>query len=74
MTLKPDPPINRRCDLCQRFQSLRLRALKLRLSHSIVFGEARVSDSTLDDAVVGHQVEIRGFSGTLNVGDHATVG
>ena len=44
------------------------------ITNSIVFGEARVSDSTLDDSVVGRHAEIRGFSGTLNIGDHATVG
>ncbi|MCH7638666.1 MAG: NTP transferase domain-containing protein [Bacteroidetes bacterium] len=44
------------------------------ITNSIVFGEAQISNSTLDDSVVGHHAEIRGFSGTLNIGDHATVG
>ncbi len=44
------------------------------IANSIVFGDAQVSDSTLNDSVVGHHADVRGFSGTLNIGDHATVG
>jgi len=34
------------------------------ITNSIVFGEGQVSDSTLDDSVVGHHAEDRGFTGT----------
>ena len=44
------------------------------LTNTIVFGDATVEGSTLDDAVVGHHAAVRGFEGTLNIGDHATVG
>jgi len=44
------------------------------IANSIVFGDARISNSTLDDSVVGHHAEVRGYSGKLNIGDHATVG
>lgn len=41
---------------------------------SIVFAKGTVRDSTLTDSLVGHNAVVQGFSGTLNVGDHATVG
>ncbi len=44
------------------------------ITNSIVFEGANISDSTLDDSVVGHNAEVREFAGTLNIGDHATVG
>lgn len=42
--------------------------------HTIVFGEARIEGSALDGSLVGHHADVRGFAGTLNIGDHATVG
>jgi glucose-1-phosphate thymidylyltransferase len=42
--------------------------------HTIVFDGATVANSTLDGSMVGQHAAVRGFSGTLNVGDHATVG
>jgi glucose-1-phosphate thymidylyltransferase len=42
--------------------------------HTIVFGEARIEGSALDGSMVGHHADVRGFAGTLNIGDHATVG
>ncbi len=42
--------------------------------HTIVFDGATVEESALDGSFVGQSAEVRGFSGTLNVGDHATVG
>ncbi|MEM6326977.1 MAG: sugar phosphate nucleotidyltransferase, partial [Bacteroidota bacterium] len=45
-----------------------------RVANSIVFGDATVTDATLDDSLVGHHASVRGFAGTLNIGDHATVG
>ena len=42
--------------------------------NSIVFDRATVEDAALDDALVGQHAVVRGFAGTLNVGDHATVG
>jgi len=41
---------------------------------SIVFAKGAVRDSTLVDSLVGHDAVVAGFTGTLNVGDHATVG
>lgn len=41
---------------------------------SIVFANGTVRGSTLDGSLVGHHAVVTGFSGTLNVGDHATVG
>jgi glucose-1-phosphate thymidylyltransferase len=41
---------------------------------SIVFAKGTVRDSTLTDSLVGHHAVVAGFTGTLNVGDHATVG
>ena len=45
-----------------------------RLANSIVFSDAKIADSALDDAMVGHHASVRGFAGSLNIGDHATVG
>ena len=42
--------------------------------HTIVFGEATIEGSALDESMVGHSADVRGFAGTLNIGDHATVG
>ncbi len=42
--------------------------------NTIVFGESTVDSSALDDSMVGHHADVRGFAGTLNIGDHATVG
>src|SRR5690606_21934216 len=42
--------------------------------NTIVFEGATVEQSALDDAVVGHHAHVRGFAGSLNIGDHATVG
>ncbi len=42
--------------------------------NTIVFGDASIDSSALDDSLVGHHAEVRGFAGTLNIGDHATVG
>lgn len=42
--------------------------------HTIVFGDARIEGSALDGSLVGHHADVRGFAGTLNIGDHATVG
>ncbi|MEP0548347.1 MAG: sugar phosphate nucleotidyltransferase [Rhodothermales bacterium] len=44
------------------------------LKNTIVFADARVADSALDDAVVGHSAEVTRFAGPLNIGDHATAG
>ncbi|MGB3544543.1 sugar nucleotidyltransferase [Rubrivirga sp.] len=42
--------------------------------NTIVFGDARVEGAALDGSMVGHHADVRGFAGTLNIGDHATVG
>lgn len=42
--------------------------------NTIVFEGATIEDANLDQSLVGHKAEVRGFSGTLNIGDHATVG
>lgn len=42
--------------------------------NSIVFGEAAVADSTLDQSIVGHHASVRSYDGSLNIGDHASVG
>ncbi|WP_420457210.1 sugar nucleotidyltransferase [Rubrivirga sp.] len=42
--------------------------------NTIVFGDASIDSSALDDSLVGHHADVRGFAGTLNIGDHATVG
>lgn len=44
------------------------------VQNSIVFGEAVVEASALDDALIGHHARVRGYAGPLNIGDHATVG
>ena len=44
------------------------------VARSIVFANGQVEASTLDGALVGQKALVRGFSGALNVGDHATVG
>jgi len=42
--------------------------------NTIVFGDAAIEGSALDGSLVGHSADVRGFAGTLNIGDHATVG
>ena len=42
--------------------------------HTIVFADARIEGAALDGSMVGHHADVRGFAGTLNIGDHATVG
>ncbi len=42
--------------------------------NTIVFSDAHVGDSALDDAIIGQHAVVKGFSGRLNIGDHATVG
>lgn len=44
------------------------------LSDTIVFEKALVAGAALHGALVGRHAVVRSFSGTLNVGDHATVG
>lgn len=44
------------------------------LKDSIVFADATIENSALDDAVIGHSAEVRRFAGSLNIGDHATAG
>lgn len=44
------------------------------LRDTIVFAGARVEGSVLEDAVVGQYAEVRGFAGSLNIGDHASAG
>jgi glucose-1-phosphate thymidylyltransferase len=44
------------------------------LRHTIVFDGATVEGSALDGSLVGQHAVVKDFSGTLNVGDHATVG
>lgn len=44
------------------------------LRDTTIFSEAHVEGSTLDGSFVGHHATVKGFSGTLNIGDHATVG
>ena len=42
--------------------------------NTIVFGDATIDSSALEGSLVGHHAGVRGFAGTLNIGDHATVG
>ena len=42
--------------------------------NTIVFGEASIEGAALDGSMVGHHAQVKGFAGTLNIGDHATVG
>jgi glucose-1-phosphate thymidylyltransferase len=42
--------------------------------HTIIFDGATVEDSALDGSLVGQKAVVRGYAGTLNVGDHSTVG
>jgi glucose-1-phosphate thymidylyltransferase len=44
------------------------------VKNTIVFDGATVEDAALDHSLVGQQAVVRGFSGTLNIGDHSTVG
>lgn len=41
---------------------------------SIVFADARVVSSTLEDSLVGRNAQVEGYTGSLNVGDHSIVG
>ena len=50
------------------------RVVESAVRNTIVFGHAEVDSTALDGSLVGHHARVRGFSGTLNVGDHATVG
>ena len=44
------------------------------LKNTIVFADATVADSALDDAVIGQSAVVRQYAGPLNIGDHATAG
>jgi glucose-1-phosphate thymidylyltransferase len=44
------------------------------LRHTILFDGATVENSSLHGSLVGQHAVVRGFSGTLNIGDHGTVG
>ena len=44
------------------------------VKNTIVFGGAQVEEASLDESMVGHDAHVRRFAGTLNIGDHATVG
>ncbi|CAN5632815.1 sugar phosphate nucleotidyltransferase [soil metagenome] len=44
------------------------------LARSIVFANAQVRGSSLDNSLVGHHAEVSGVNGSLNIGDHSTVG
>ncbi|OZC01960.1 sugar phosphate nucleotidyltransferase [Rubricoccus marinus] len=41
---------------------------------TIVFGDSTIDSTALEGSLVGHNAHVRGFAGTLNIGDHATVG
>lgn len=43
------------------------------IHNSIVFGEAAIASSTVEDSVVGHHAQIHDASGSFNLGDHSTV-
>lgn len=42
------------------------------LRDTIVFAQATIEASALDDAIVGQHAEVRGYAGSLNIGDHAS--
>lgn len=44
------------------------------VKNTIVFERATVEAAVLDESLVGHDAIVRGFAGTLNIGDHASVG
>ncbi|MBO6576697.1 MAG: hypothetical protein JJ896_13795 [Rhodothermales bacterium] len=44
------------------------------VTNSILFANAVVEHARLDDSLVGQNAEVRGFSGSANVGDHSTIG
>jgi glucose-1-phosphate thymidylyltransferase len=44
------------------------------LKDTIVFADATIEESALADAIIGHHAEVRGYAGSLNIGDHATAG
>jgi glucose-1-phosphate thymidylyltransferase len=41
---------------------------------SIVFANAVVENSALSDSLVGQHASVTGFGGSLNIGDHSTIG
>jgi len=43
------------------------------ISNTIVFDNARISDSTLSSSLVGKNATVRSFSGKVNIGDHSEV-
>ena len=42
--------------------------------NSIVFSDAQISGCKLEESLVGRSSSVIGFEGTLNIGDHSTVG
>ena len=44
------------------------------LEGSILFRESRVEDAVLDESLVGRHAEVKGHSGTVNIGDHSVLG
>jgi glucose-1-phosphate thymidylyltransferase len=44
------------------------------LKNTIVFADARIADSSLDDSIIGQHATVRQVSSPLNIGDHATAG
>ena len=44
------------------------------LEGSIVFAKARVQDAALRDSLVGQHATVKGQAGTINVGDHSSLG
>jgi glucose-1-phosphate thymidylyltransferase len=44
------------------------------LSNTIVFSHADVDGSTLVDSIIGRHAKVNGADGTMNIGDHSSVG
>ena len=44
------------------------------LSNTIVFSNAHVENAELTDSIVGHHATVKGVTGTMNIGDHSSVG
>jgi len=44
------------------------------ISNSIIYPNCTIEDSVLNDSIIGESCEVRGFVGSLRIGDHSHVG
>lgn len=44
------------------------------MERSIVFGKATIKEASLKDSLIGQHASVSGFAGSVNIGDHSTIG